>query len=98
MADRMPKKGISIDISALEAALDTKIALVSTRKKTGIDTLKGYIADFRNLSDKAITETERIDPDYFEKLKNTFPKEDLYKLWLVITQDVNFTPIEKNLK
>lgn len=96
MADRMPKKGISLDIPALEAALDTKIALVSTRKKTGIDALKGYIADYRNLSDKPITETERIDPAYFDKLKNTFPKEDLYKLWLVITQDVNFTPIEKN--
>mgnify|MGYP001031194384 FL=1 len=96
MADRMPKKGISLDISALETALDTKIALVSTRKKTGIDTLKGYIADYRNLSDKPITETERIDSAYFDKLKNTFPKEDLYKLWLVITQDVNFTPIEKN--
>jgi len=96
MADRMPKKGISLDISALETALDTKIALVSTRKKTGIDTLKGYIADYRNLSDKPITETERIDTAYFDKLKNTFPKEDLYKLWLVITQDVNFTPIEKN--
>ncbi|MGB4546402.1 MAG: FeoB small GTPase domain-containing protein, partial [Flavobacteriaceae bacterium] len=26
MADRMPKKGISLDISALEAVLDTKIA------------------------------------------------------------------------
>lgn len=96
MSDRMPKKGISLDIPALEAALDTKIALVSTRKKTGIDALKGYIADYRNLSDKPITETERIDPAYFDKLKNTFPKEDLYKLWLVITQDVNFTPIEKN--
>lgn len=96
MADRMPKKGISLDISALETALDTKIALVSTRKKTGIDTLKGYIADYRNLSDKPITETERIDTAYFDKLKKTFPKEDLYKLWLVITQDVNFTPIEKN--
>jgi ferrous iron transport protein B len=96
MADRMPKKGISLDIPALEAALDTKIALVSNRKKTGIDTLKGYIADYRNLSDKAITKTERIDTAYFDKLKNTFPKEDLYKLWLVITQDVNFTPIEKN--
>lgn len=96
MADRMPKKGISLDIPALEAALDTKIALVSTRKKTGIDALKGYIADYRNLSDKPITETKRIDPAYFDKLKNTFPKEDLYKLWLVITQDVNFTPIEKN--
>ena len=96
MADRMPKKGISLDIPALEAALDTKIALVSTRKQTGIDSLKSYIADYKSLSDKPITETERIDLAYFEKLKNTFPKEDLYKLWLVITQDVNFTPIEKN--
>jgi len=96
MADRMPKKGISLDIAALEAALDTKIALVSTRKGTGIDTLKNYIADFRSLSNKPITETARIDTAYFEKLKNTFPKEDLYKLWLVITQDVNFMPIEKN--
>ena len=96
MADRMPKKGISLDIPALEAALDTKIALVSTRKQSGIDSLKSYIADYKSLSDKPITETERIDPAYFDKLKNTFPKEDLYKLWLVITQDVNFTPIEKN--
>ncbi|MDA8569162.1 ferrous iron transport protein B [Flavobacteriaceae bacterium] len=96
MADRMPKKGISLDIPALEAALDTKIALVSTRKQSGIDSLKSYIADYKSLSDTPITETERIDPAYFDKLKNTFPKEDLYKLWLVITQDVNFTPIEKN--
>lgn len=96
MADRMPKKGISLNIPALEAALDTKIALVSTRKQTGIESLKAYIADYKSLSDKPITETERIDPAYFDKLKNTFPKEDLYKLWLVITQDVNFTPLEKN--
>lgn len=96
MADRMPKKGISLDIEAMEVALDTKIALVSTRKETGIDQLKGYIADYKKLSSAPITQTERIDPTYFEKLKNTFPKEDLYKLWLVITQDVNFMPIEKN--
>lgn len=96
MADRMPKKGISLDIEAMEVALDTKIALVSTRKGTGIDQLKGYIADYKKLSSAPITQTERIDPTYFEKLKNTFPKEDLYKLWLVITQDVNFMPIEKN--
>lgn len=96
MADRMPKKGISLDIPALEAALDTKIALVSTRKETGIESLKNYIEEYRKLSNKPITQTERIDKDYFEKLKSTFPKEDLYKLWLVITQDVNFTPLEKN--
>src|SRR6056300_1018410 len=35
MSDRMPKKGISLDIPALDAALDTKIALVSSRKQTG---------------------------------------------------------------
>ncbi len=96
MADRMPKKGISLDIAAMEAALDTKIALVSTRKGTGIDQLKNHIADYRKLSNQPITQTERIDPAYFERLKTTFPKEDLYKLWLVITQDVNFMPIEKN--
>ena len=97
MADRMSRKGISIDISLLEEKLDTRIALVSTRKGTGITELKEFIADFKNLSKKPVVDTTVIAPDYFDGLKNTFPNEDLYKLWLVITQDVNFMPIEKNL-
>ncbi len=96
MADRMSKKGISIDISMLEEKLDTKIALVSSRKGTGIDALKELIADYKNLSSNAIVDTSVIAPEYFERLKNTFPRQDLYKLWLVITQDVNFMPIEKS--
>ena len=36
-----------------------------------------------------------IDPDYFERLQNAFPNEDLYKLWLVITQDVNFGVLDR---
>ncbi len=97
MADRMSRKGISIDIPLLEEKLDTKIAVVSTRKKTGIENLKELILDYKNLSTKPNIDTSVIDPSYFEKLKVTFPKEDVYKLWLVITQDVNFMPIEKNL-
>ena len=95
MADRMSRKGISLDISLLEEKLSTKIALVSTRKSTGIEHLKELIADYKNLSDASIIDTTIIAPDYFERLQNAFPKEDLYKLWLVITQDVNFMPIKK---
>ncbi|MDL5514791.1 ferrous iron transport protein B [Arenibacter sp. M-2] len=96
MADRMSRTGISLDIELLEEKLDTKIALVSTRKGTGIDRIKELIADYKNLSITPNVDTTVIAPEYFEKLKSTFPKEDLYKLWLVITQDVNFMPIEKN--
>ena len=40
MADRMRRKGISLDIESLEKKLKTKIALISTRENTGIDKLK----------------------------------------------------------
>ncbi|MBT8205392.1 MAG: ferrous iron transport protein B, partial [Eudoraea sp.] len=95
MADRMPKKGITIDLSLLEEKLDTKIALVSTRKNKGIDRIKELIADYKNLSVAPNLTASKIAPDYFERLQKVFPNEDIYKLWLVITQDVNFTPIEK---
>ena len=97
MADRMTRKGITLDIEQLEKKLDTKIALVSTRQQTGIDRLKELIADYKNLSITPNLDTTVIAPEYFERLREAFPNEDLYKLWLVITQDVNFMPIEKTL-
>ena len=97
MADRMARKGISIDIPLLEEKLNARIALVSTRKGMGIEQLKELIADYKSLSKAPNVDTTVIDPEYFDKLKKTFPKEDIYKLWLVITQDVNFMPIEKKL-
>nr|WP_298793303.1 ferrous iron transport protein B [uncultured Allomuricauda sp.] len=95
MADRMSKKGISLDIEAMEKKLDTKIALVSTRKNNGIEHIKELIADFKSVSNNPNVDTSRISPEYFSRLQKAFPNEDLYKLWLVITQDVNFMPIEK---
>ena len=96
MADRMTYKGISLDIEALEKELDTKIAVVSTRKKQGIDNLKELISNYQVLSTDTCIETSSIDSEYFEGLKKAFPQQSLYKLWLVITQDVNFGKINKN--
>ncbi len=90
MADRMKYKGISLDIEHLEKELKTKIAVVSTRKNQGIDNLKQLIANYKNLSVEPCVNASEIDKDYFDKLRKAFPNQLLYKLWLVITQDVNF--------
>jgi len=95
MADRMRRKAIALDIPAMEARLKTKIALISTRKNEGIDQLKEYIANFTNLSTEPCVNASIIAPDYFERLKKAFPNQDIYKLWLVITQDVNFGKLER---
>jgi len=95
MSDRMRRKGISLDIEQLEKQLKTKIALISTRENTGIDQLKKYLLDYRSLSKESITDIRQIDTDYFENLEKVFPDQSLYKLWLVITQDVNFAQLER---
>jgi len=38
-----------------------------------------------------------IDVPYFESLRKAFPNQSLYKLWLVITQDLNFSKLDKNV-
>jgi ferrous iron transport protein B len=95
MADRMKYKGISLDIPYLEKELKTKIALVSTRKNEGITELKELISNYRDLSTSTCLNASEIDKDYFDNLRKAFPSQLLYKLWLVITQDVNFGKTER---
>lgn len=95
MSDRMDRKGISLDIKMLEKRLNTRIALISTRKNTGIEELKKLIENYREIPSAPSIDVSVIDPEYFGRLQKTFPGEELYKLWLVITQDVNFTPLDK---
>jgi len=90
MSDRMVRKGITLNIPLLEQHLHTNIALISTRKNIGIQHLKDLINNYKNLSLEPCLDTSTIDEDYFKRLKKAFPNQDLYKLWLVITQDVNF--------
>ncbi|NND15001.1 MAG: ferrous iron transport protein B [Eudoraea sp.] len=95
MADRMQRHGIKIDVSQMEKDLDTRIALISARKKEGIVNLKEIIANYHTLSTEPVVNASRIAPEYFDQLQRAFPNEDLYKLWLVITQDTNFGELEK---
>ncbi|MFY7987679.1 MAG: ferrous iron transport protein B [Flavobacterium sp.] len=96
MADRMKLKGIELDIPVLEKELKTKIALISSRKKIGIYYLKDLILNYNSLSTEPCLNASSIDPEYFNNLRRAFPNQLLYKLWLVITQDVNFLNLDRN--
>ena len=96
MSDRMKQKGIELDIPLLETTLKTKIALISSRKNIGIDKVKELILNYKTLSTEACLNASSIDEEYFNRLRKAFPNQLLYKLWLVITQDVNFLNLERN--
>ena len=96
MSDRMRVKGIELNIPLLEKELKTKIALVSSRKNIGIETIKDLILNYDKLSTQPCLNASSIDVDYFNNLRRAFPNQLLYKLWLVITQDVNFLNLERN--
>ena len=95
MVDRMSIKGISLDVAYLEKELKTKIALVSSRKDIGIEKIKELILDYQNLPIEPCLNASVIDADYFNSLRKAFPNQSLYKLWLVITQDVNFVNLNR---
>ena len=96
MADRMDRKGIQLDVGLLEKRLKTKVNLISARKNKGFAELKQSILDYQKLSVTPCLEASKIDKQYFESLKKAYPNQDLYKLWLVITQDVNFGKTNRN--
>tara|TARA_B100001175_G_C19513224_1_gene645333 strand:- start:436 stop:2532 length:2097 start_codon:yes stop_codon:yes gene_type:complete len=95
MSDLMQRKGIKIDLLKLEEKLNTSVVLLSTRKNSGVDQLKQILVDYRSIPTSPILDSTSIDQDYFESLRNAFPNQSLYKLWLVITQDANFTKLER---
>ena len=96
MSDRMKYKGIELDLSYLENHLDTKIILTTNRTNRWTDKLKDLISNYNKLPSNKFMDPQLIDPEYFKNLQRTFPEQDLYKLWVVICQDVNFTSVDKN--
>ena len=95
MSDQMQRKGIKIDVEKLEEKLNTSVVLVSTRQNSGVDQLKQILVDYRSIPNTPMLDPVSIDQDYFESLGKAFPNQSLYKLWLVITQDVNFSKLER---
>lgn len=82
MSDQMDKKGISIDIPELEKSLQTRIVLVSARKKHGMDDLKKAIIDYECCPTASVFDLNQVDQDYFGLFKKTYPDQNLYKIWL----------------
>ena len=56
---------------------------------------KSLISNYNSLSLTPCIKSSKIAPEYFERLQKTFPNQDLYKLWLVVTQDVNFGKLNR---
>jgi len=91
MADQMKRKGITIDLKLLKKELSNEVVLLSVRKDPdlGIKELKKAIIKTYN-SAKAFplcNVNNRIDPAYFDRLKEINPKYSIYELWLMITQN-----------
>jgi len=95
MSDQMKRKGINIEVEQLQADLGTQVILTSMRHQEGVAALKEALVNYRQLPTTPLLDLETIDADYFSRLQKTFPTESLYKLWLVITQDVNFSSLER---
>lgn len=85
MADQMDKKGITVDVPALETALQTKIVLLSARKNQGIDALKQAILNFNQPKNTSYFDLKTVNETYFSSIENTFPNKNLYKIWLTLT-------------
>ncbi len=96
MSDRMKRKAITLNVPLLEEKLNTKIALISSRKNLGFEYLKELIENYNQLPTRPSLNASNIAPEYFDRLRKAFPDQDLYKLWLVITQDVNFGKLDRN--
>jgi ferrous iron transport protein B len=91
MADQMKRKGITIDLKLLKKELGNEVVLLSVRKDPdlGIKEVKKAIIKTYN-SAKAFplcNVNNRIDPAYFDRLKEINPKYSIYELWLMITQN-----------
>jgi ferrous iron transport protein B len=53
------------------------------------------IVNYKSIPTEPCLNASSIDPEYFNSLRKAFPNQLLYKLWLVITQDVNFLNLER---
>lgn len=97
MVDQMKRKGISIDIPALERELKTRVILTSTRTRNGLDELKSVLANCADLPTYSFLDINRLDAPYFHNLTTLFPKENAYKLWLIISHNTDFIESHKEI-
>lgn len=89
MADQLKRKGISIDVPALEKELHTKVVLMSARTNEGVDDLKKEVANYNSLKVHSTFNelSQKIDSAYFEKLAKVSNEFTAYELWMMLTKN-----------
>jgi ferrous iron transport protein B len=89
MEDQLKRKGITIDLDALAKELGNEVILASARKDSNIQSVKEAIIRCYEKAEAAplLDMNQKIDGNYFQKLKELNPNYSLYELWLMLTQD-----------
>lgn len=92
MADQMKPKGISIDIALLQQELKTDVVLISTRRADDVNKVKEAILKNSGLEEGSnlFRISEKVNSHFFSELSKVKPTYNVYKLWLMLTQN-NFT-------
>ena len=99
MVDQMKRKGISLDIAKLKQELKSEVLLISARKNLGIAELRTAILNYKEVNTSTIANiANRVDAEFFKKVKSSFEDMSLYKAWLLITQQHNFPNLDPELK
>lgn len=97
MSDQLEKKGIVIDVDLLKKQLNSDIVLISARKKIGINELKKAILNPIKTTKIAISDfSNRMDTDFFNKVKSELKNHSLYTSWLMITQLNDLSTLSKD--
>ncbi len=103
MCDEMKKKGIEIDIPSLEKSLGIPVILISAKKAKGdgerrgkgkIHQLKELIPAMFNKPSRTFFDKYNLTALNLDFISDKFPKKDLYKNWLLFTEQDKFNNID----
>ncbi len=99
MCDEMQKKGIEIDVDTLRQLLQIPVILVSAKKSKGdgkrqgkgrIHQMKEMIPEMFKMPSQRFFENYQLTPTNIDFIRPDYPNENLYKLWLLYTEQDKF--------
>ncbi len=104
MCDEMKKKGIIIDVEKLQDLLKIPVILISAKKAKGnglregkgrIHQMKELIPEMFHFPSRKYFEHYKLTGTNLDFIRQDFPQENLYKLWLLFTEQDKFKKLIK---
>lgn len=91
MMDQAERKGISVDIPALEASLGVPVVVINARNGEGTSLLKSSIKDLTSTLREPVFDVRTDAPGYAEQVRQYLKLSGDYAGWLVGTQARDLT-------